>query len=75
MLLYPLPALVTPPRWFINQGNVKTGRIPPSCSFPALMTLFPVIAFINEEATGWINEEVISAVNEAAIGAIIAGRR
>ena len=53
-------------RAFIIKGNANNGRIPPSCHFSARMTLFPVIAFINEEATGCINEE--------AIGAIIGGR-
>ena len=38
------------------------------------MSPFPVIAFINEEATGCINEEAVGAINEAAIGAIIAPR-
>ena len=38
------------------------------------MTLFPDIAFINEEATGCINEEAIGAINEATISAIIAPR-
>ena len=37
------------------------------------MTPFPVIGFINEEATGYINEEAIDAINEETIGAIIAG--
>ena len=35
------------------------------------MVLFPVIAFITEEATGSINEETISAINETATDAII----
>ena len=52
-----------------NANN--NGRDPLFCPFPALMTPFPVIAFITEEATGCINEEAIGAVNEAAIGAII----
>ena len=38
------------------------------------MTPFPVIAFVNEEATGCVNEEAIDTINEAAIVAIIAGR-
>ena len=33
-----------------------------------LSTPFPVIAFINEEATGCINEEAIGGINETAIG-------
>ena len=59
MLLYPFPALLTSfPRTFIIQGNANNGR--------NLLSPFPVIAFINEEATG--------VFNEAAIGAIIAQR-
>ena len=46
-------------------------RIP---TFFALITLFPGIAFINEEATGSINKEAIGAINEATISAIIAPR-
>ena len=42
--------------------------------FFALMTLFPDIAFINEETTGCINKEAIGAINEATISAIIAPR-
>ena len=41
----------------IIKGNTNNGRNPPSCPFPALMTRFPVIAFINNEATGCVNEE------------------
>ena len=66
MLLYPLLALLTPfPRIFIIKSNTNNGRNPPSY-------LFPVIAFINKEATGCINEEAIGAINEAATGVIIA---
>ena len=42
--------------------------------FPALLTPFPDIAFINEETSSCINEEIIGAINEAAIGATIALR-
>ena len=64
MLLYPLPALLTPfPRTFVIKGNVNNGRILPS--YP-----FPDIVFTNEEATGCINEEAMIAVNEAVVGAI-----
>ena len=35
---------------------------------------FPVITFVNEEATDCINEEAIGAINKVAIGAIIAPR-
>ena len=58
---------------FIIKGKTNDGRNPPSCPFPALMTPFPVIVFINEEATDCINEEALDVINEAAIGAIIAG--
>ena len=75
MLLYPLPALVTPfPRTFIIKVHANDGRNPSSFHFPALMTTFPVIAFINGEATGCSNEEAVGAINEAAIGAIIRPR-
>ena len=57
---------------FIIKGNANNGRNPPSCLFPALMTPFPAIAFINEEATGCINEELTGCINEATIGATIA---
>ena len=57
MFLYPLLALLTPfPRPFIIQGNYNNGRNPSSCPLPLL-------AFMNDEATG--------CINEAAIGAII----
>ena len=62
------------PRTYIIKGNANIGRNPPCCSFSDLMTPFPAIAFINEEATGCINEEVIGAINEAAIGTTIASR-
>ena len=67
MLLYPFLALAIPfPGTFIIIGNANNGRNPPSCHFSVLVTLFPVIAFINEEA--------IDAMNEAAIRVIIAPR-
>ena len=73
MLLYSYPALVTPIcRTFIIKGNANNGRNPPSCPFPTLMTPFPDILFINEQATGFINEEAIGVINETAIGTIIA---
>ena len=55
MLLYSLPALWVPfPRIFIIKGNADHGKNPPFCPFP-------VILFINEEATGCINEGAIGA--------------
>ena len=64
MLLYPLPAFLTPfPRTFIIKGNANNGRNLPSCPFP-------VIAFINEEEIGCVNEETVYVINEAAIDAI-----
>ena len=71
-MLYPFPSLLTPfstllttfPRTFILKSNAINGRNPPYC-------LFPVIEFIDEEATDCINEEVIVVINKAAIGAII----
>ena len=42
--------------------------------FPAFLTPFPKIPFVNEEATGCINEESIGAIKEAAKVAIKAGR-
>ena len=72
MLLYPLPALLNPfPGTF---PGTKNEGIPPSSPFSALMTSFPDIAFISEEANGCINEEAIGAINEAAIRTIIASR-
>ena len=59
---------------FIIKDNANNEKLPSSCPFPALMTPFPVIEFINEEAAGCINEEVNGVINEAAIDAIIAGR-
>ena len=56
MLLYPFSVLLAPfPKTFIIKGNANNGRNPPYCNFPALMTLFSDIPFINEEATGCIN--------------------
>ena len=67
MLSYPFPALLTPfPRTLIIKCNPNNERIPPSRPFPVFLTHLPVIAFINEEATG--------CFNEAAIGAVIAPR-
>ena len=64
-----LPAFLTPfPRTFIIKGNASNGRNPPSCPYSALMTPFPVMAFINKEATDCINEESIGAINEATVG-------
>ena len=45
----------------------EKGRNSSSCPFP-------VITFINEEATFCINEEVFGAINDTAIGAIVAPR-
>ena len=42
--------------------------------FPALITSFPDIEFINEEATGCIDEEAVGAIYEVAKGAIIGAR-
>ena len=50
------------------KGNTNNGIKSPSYFFPALVTPFPVIAFINEEVTGCINEEAIVAINDAATG-------
>ena len=44
-------------------NNANNGRNPLFCSFPALMTFFSVIAFIDEK--------IIGAINKAAIVAII----
>ena len=75
MLLYPFPALVALfPKTFIIKGNANNERNPPLCLLPALITLFPDIAFINEEVTRCINKEAIGSINEAAIDAIIAPR-
>ena len=61
--LTPFPVLVTPfLRTFINKSNANNGINLLSCPFP-------VIAFINEEATGCINKEAIGDINEAATGA------
>ena len=58
----------------IIKGNADNERSPSSCLFLAFITLFPDIAFINEEATCYIKEEVISAINKAATDIIIAAR-
>ena len=42
--------------------------------FPAFLTPFPKIPFVNEEATGCINEEPIGAIKETAKVTIKAGR-
>ena len=60
------------PRTFIIKGNANTERISPSCPFPALVTRFPDITFINEETTGCITEEAKGAITERAKGAITA---
>ena len=74
MLLCPLPALLNHfPRTFIIKGSANNRRNPPSCP-SALTTPFPVITFINEQATDFINDGAIGATNEAAIGTIIARR-
>ena len=53
MLSCPLHALVTPfPRTFVIKGNANNGRNPPFSPFPALMTSFSGIAFINDETIG-----------------------
>ena len=73
MVLYSLPALGTPfPRTFIIKSNSNNDRNPSSFHFLALMTPFPVIAFINKETASTINEEAIGAINEAAIYTILA---
>ena len=75
MSLYPLPALLSPfSRTFINKNNTNNRRSPSPCPFPALLTLFPVIAFLDQEATNYVNEEAIDAITEAAMGAIIGPR-
>ena len=67
-----LPVLVTPfPRTFIIRGNANNERNPPFCTFPAVLTRFPVTALINEKASRSINEEATGGYNE---GAIIAER-
>ena len=58
----------------IFKENFDTGRNLPSSSFPALMTPFPVIAFINEGTTGFINEKVIDGINKVAKVVIITPR-
>ena len=75
LFLYPLNALNTPfPKTFTIKGSANNGRNTPSCPFSTLLTLFPVEAFINEEATGWINEDVICSIKDPGIGPIIAPR-
>ena len=49
MLFYP----------FSCSCNANNGRNPTICPFPALMTPFPDIAFINESVIGAINEAAI----------------
>ena len=74
-LLTTFLVLVTPfPRIFIIKGSANNGIIPPSCPFPALVTPFSDIAFINEETIGCNNEKALGTINEAAISAIIAPR-
>ena len=59
----PYPALVTIfSKNFIIKANANSGRIPPYSLFIALMTPFPVIAFITEEAAGRINVDAIGAI-------------
>ena len=65
MLLYPIPALLTPfPRTFIIKGNADEGKNSPSCPFPALMTSFPDIEFLNEETTSCISGKVIGSMKQ-----------
>ena len=47
---------------FIIKANANSGRIPLYSLFIALMTPFPVMAFINEEAAGRINVGAIDAI-------------
>ena len=59
-------AHVTPfPRTFIIKGNTNDGKNLPSCPFP-------VISFINGEATGCVNDEAIGTINKVSIDAPIA---
>lgn len=75
MLLYPLPNFLTCfSRTFIITGNSNYGRIPSSCSFPAFVTSFSYVPFINEQDTGCINVEAIVAVNKGSKGVIITPR-
>ena len=55
------------PRNSIIICNAINERSPPYY-FCALRTPFPVIAFMNEEATGCINKEAIGTINEVASG-------
>ena len=61
MLLYNLPLFVTPlpDIALIIKDNANDGKYLPSCPFSAIMTLFSVVAFINEELRGCTNEEVL----------------
>ena len=59
---------------FAQNVSTSNTRNRPSCPFSALMTPLPIIAFINEKATGCINEEAMGDIKEAIIGAIITGR-
>ena len=64
----PFLVLVAPfPKNVTIKVNTNNGKIPLSYPFLALLTHFPVIAFINEEATRCVNEEPISAINETVI--------
>ena len=59
-------AHVTPfPRTFIIKDNTNDGKNLPSCPFP-------VISFINGEATGCVNDEAIGTINKVSIDAPIA---
>ena len=44
-----------PPIDFNTKGTAKNGRNPPYCPYPALITPFLDVAFINEEPTGAIH--------------------
>ena len=72
----PLPALANllPDMAFIIKSNINNGINLPSCPFPTLVTPFPDIAFINQEAAGCISKKGIGAIIEVAIAAIIAPR-
>ena len=58
--IHPLLAFVTPFPELLNgtslEGNAINGRNQSSCSFPPLLTPFPVIVFTDEEATDCTNE-------------------
>ena len=51
-------------RTFIIKGNANDKWNPASCPFPALMTPFPFIIFVNEEAIYCINEEATVATQQ-----------